>query len=174
MRERVDHLRSLELGAANGRRDELIQGVLDGRVTGTAVPFASYGVAYEEVEKIGELLAVTRDGERQGVVEVTDVVLHQLKDVPDEVVAREAGDQPADQWREQRARDWDEAGTPSADTSEIVCVAFRLLDADDVERVLADRDEDAVAQSDAEEQARRRGQESLREGGEVPTAPLNG
>ena len=125
---RVGGLRSVELGTSGALRAELNALVLAGRKTATAGLLSEYEQEGEELEHVGEQLAVLDDDRRSiATVEVTAVDVRRFLDVPWEFAAAEGeGDSDLASWRDGHRRYWAAAGTPVADETTVVCLHFRL------------------------------------------------
>jgi uncharacterized protein YhfF len=125
---RVDGLRALELGTPGEQRSWLNGLVLDGRKRATAGLASEYAVEQEELEHVGERLALLDDdGRRVATVEVTGVERTRFADVPWEFAAAEGeGDRDLDEWRAGHRRYWAAQGTPVDDDTEVVLIRFAL------------------------------------------------
>lgn len=126
---RVDGLRGLELGFVGEMRDRLNGLVLAGQKQATAGRLAEYDEEGEELEQVGERLALLDNDDRQiATVEVTGLEIHPFGEVPWDFAAAEGeGDANIEQWRAGHARFWAEDGTPVDDDTPIVCVRFTLV-----------------------------------------------
>lgn len=125
---RVDGLRSVELGTPGEMRAWLNRLVVEGRKRATAGLLAEYEAEGEQLEHVGERLAIL-DDERLpvAVVEVTQVDVLPFRDVPWEFAAAEGeGDQDIEEWREGHRRYWAAEGSPVEDDTQVVCLRFRL------------------------------------------------
>ena len=129
---RVDGLRGLELGFPGEMRARLSGLVLEGRKRATAGLLSEYAQEDEELEHVGERLALLDDdGRRIGTIEVTGLTIHPFIEVPWEFAAAEGeGDADLDAWRAGHRRFWEDAGTPVDDDTPIVCIRFTLVDVD--------------------------------------------
>ncbi|WP_432547862.1 ASCH domain-containing protein [Kineococcus sp. SYSU DK004] len=130
---RVDGLRTLELGTPGRVRRELTALVLAGRKRATAglldVDYAAEG---EEVERVGERLAVLDDGGAHvATVEVTAVRVVPFAEV-DDAFAREEGEGYAGHadWAAAHERYWAGVGVAVSAGTPVVCLRFRLVGAD--------------------------------------------
>ncbi|WP_088976790.1 ASCH domain-containing protein [Micromonospora coxensis] len=130
---RIGGLRTLDLGTPGELRARLNTLVLAGVKTATAGLVTEYAEEGEELEHVGERLALVDDDDRLvGVVEVTAVETVRLADVSWEFARAEGeGDRSIAEWREGHAAYWARVGTPVTDDSEIVCLRFRLVSAGD-------------------------------------------
>jgi uncharacterized protein YhfF len=126
---RVDNLRVIEFGTPGTSREALVNFVLHGNKRATAGLFSEYETEGEEVEHIGELLAmVDNDGQHVGTLEVTRVDIVRFADVPDEFALAEAeGDLDASDFRASHLAFWTRVGETVADDTLIVTVYFKLL-----------------------------------------------
>ena len=130
---RVDGLRALELGTPGEQRTWLNGLVLDGRKRATAGLLTEYTEEQEELEHVGERLALLDDeGGRIATVEVTRIERTTFAEVPWEFAAAEdEGDEDIEEWREGHRRDWARQGIPVTDDTAVVLLWFRLVDDDD-------------------------------------------
>ncbi|MFE9185551.1 ASCH domain-containing protein [Micromonospora haikouensis] len=126
---RIDGLRSLALGTPGELRARLNSLVLAGAKTATAGLTDEYAEEGEELEHVGERLALVDDHDAPvGVVEVTGVDVVRFADVPWDFARSEGeGDRSIEEWRAGHAAYWARLGTPVTDDSRIVCVRFRLV-----------------------------------------------
>jgi len=126
---RVDNLRVIEFGTPGTSREALVDFVLHGNKRATAGLFSEYETEGEEVEHIGELLAmVDNDGQHVGTLEVTRVEIVRFADVPDEFALAEAeGDLDASDFRASHLAFWTRVGETVTDDTLIVTVYFNLL-----------------------------------------------
>ncbi|WP_347565759.1 ASCH domain-containing protein [Nocardioides sp. IC4_145] len=126
---RVGGLRALELGTPGGLREELNRLVLAGEKQATAGLRAEYDEEGEELEHVGERLALLDDdGGQVGTVEVTAVGTVAFAEVPWEFAHAEGeGDADLEEWRAGHRRYWERLGTPVTDETPIVCLRFRLV-----------------------------------------------
>ncbi|WP_431974549.1 ASCH domain-containing protein [Micromonospora haikouensis] len=125
---RIDGLRSLALGTPGELRTRLNSLVLAGAKTATAGLTDEYAEEGEELEHVGERLALVDDHDAPvGVVEVTGVDVVRFADVPWDFARSEGeGDRSIEEWRAGHAAYWARVGTPVTDDTRIVCVRFRL------------------------------------------------
>ncbi|MGB2571413.1 ASCH domain-containing protein [Micromonospora citrea] len=130
---RIGGLRTLALGTPGELRARLNTLVLAGVKTATAGLVTEYAEEGEELEHVGERLALVDDDDRLvGVVEITGVETVRFADVGWEFARSEGeGDRSIAEWREGHAAYWARVGTPVTDDSEIVCLRFRLVSAGD-------------------------------------------
>lgn len=126
---RVAGLRALELGTPGAMRDELNGLVLAGRKQATAGLLAEYDEEGEQLEHVGERLALLdNDGSRLATVEVTGVDVVPFGLVPWEFAAAEGeGDADLEEWRAGHRRYWANAGSPVDDHTPVVCLRFVLV-----------------------------------------------
>jgi len=125
---RVGGLRALELGTPGELRERLNALVLDGRKRATAGLASEYAVEQEELEHVGERLALLDDeGLRVATVVVTGVERCRFADVPWEFAAAEGeGDRDLEEWRDGHRRYWAAQGTPVTDDTAVVLIRFTL------------------------------------------------
>ncbi|WP_216656577.1 ASCH domain-containing protein [Nocardioides marmotae] len=126
---RVGGLRALELGTPGALRAELNRLVLAGDKQATAGLLSEYDEEGEELEHVGERLAlVDDDGAHVGTVEVTGVEVTPFDGVPWSFAQAEGeGDADLADWRAGHRRYWERVGTPVEDQTPIVCLRFRLV-----------------------------------------------
>ncbi|WFE33014.1 ASCH domain-containing protein [Micromonospora sp. WMMD975] len=126
---RIDGLRTLALGTPGELRARLNALVLSGEKTATAGLTGEYAQENEELEHVGERLALVDDHDALvGVVEITNVEVVRFADVPwDFARAEGEGDRSIEEWRAGHGAYWARQGTPVTDDSEIVCLRFRLV-----------------------------------------------
>ncbi|MFC3503589.1 ASCH domain-containing protein [Micromonospora krabiensis] len=130
---RIGGLRTLALGTPGELRADLNRLVLAGVKTATAGLLSEYAEEGEELERIGERLALVDDDDQLvGLVQVTAVDVVPLADVDWDFARSEGeGDRSVEDWRDGHAAYWARLGTPVTDDTEIVCLRFRLLPTDD-------------------------------------------
>jgi uncharacterized protein YhfF len=128
---RIGGLRTLALGTPGELRSTLNTLVLAGVKTATAGLIGEYAEENEELEHVGERLALVDDHDALvGVVEVTGVEVVRLADVPWDFARSEGeGDRSVEEWRAGHSAYWARQGTPVTDDSQIVCIRFRLVSA---------------------------------------------
>ncbi|MFC8847068.1 MULTISPECIES: ASCH domain-containing protein [unclassified Micromonospora] len=126
---RIDGLRSLPLGTPGELRARLNSLVLAGAKTATAGLTDEYAEEDEELEHVGERLALVDDHDAPvGIVEVTGIDVVRFADVPWDFARSEGeGDRSIEEWRAGHAAYWARVGTPVTDDSRVVCVRFRLV-----------------------------------------------
>ena len=109
-------------------RAELNSLVLAGTKTATAGLRAEYEKEGEELERVGECLALVDDRDAPiGVVEVMSVNVVPFGRVPWEFAAAEGeGFTSTEHWREAHARFWAGQGADVDGDTEIVCIRFVL------------------------------------------------
>ncbi|QLQ38660.1 ASCH domain-containing protein [Micromonospora robiginosa] len=129
---RIGGLRALALGTPGGLRADLNNLVLAGVKTATAGLIGEYAEENEELEHVGERLALVDDHDALvGVVEITGVEVVRFADVPwDFARAEGEGDRSIEEWRAGHGAYWARQGTPVTDDSRIVCLRFRLASAE--------------------------------------------
>ena len=125
---RVNDLRTLGLGTPGAMRAELNSLVLAGTKTATAGLRSAYESEGEELERVGECLALVDDDDAPvGVVGVTSVRVVPFGQVTWEFAAAEGeGFTSTEHWREAHARFWAEQGVTVDHDTEIVCIRFVL------------------------------------------------
>lgn len=128
---RIGGLRTLALGYPGDLRARLNTLVLAGVKTATAGLLDEYAEEGEDLEHVGERLALVDDTDALvAVVEVTGVGVTRFAEVPwDFARAEGEGDRSIEEWRAGHAAYWDRGGTPVTDDTEVVCVRFRLVSA---------------------------------------------
>ena len=126
---RVEGLRSIEFGLPGRMREELTALVLEGRKRATAGLVSEYEQEGEDLEHVGERLAVLDGAGRQvGTIEVTQVDVMPFVEVPWSFAEAEGeGDADLEEWRAGHRHYWAEAGTPVEDETPVVCLRFRLV-----------------------------------------------
>ncbi|PZF97082.1 ASCH domain-containing protein [Micromonospora endophytica] len=126
---RIGGLRALALGTPGELRARLNALVLSGAKTATAGLLDEYAEEAEQLEHVGERLALVDDHDAQlGVVEVTGVKVTRFAEVPWEFARAEGeGDRSIEEWRAGHAAYWARVGTPVTDDTEVVCIRFRLV-----------------------------------------------
>jgi len=126
---RVDGLRGLELGTPGELRARLNGLVLAGTKRATAGLLSEYDEEGEELEHVGEHLALLDDdGNRVGTVEVTSLEFHPFIEVPwDFADAEGEGSTDLEDWRAGHRRFWERVGTPVDDDTPIACLRFVLV-----------------------------------------------
>jgi uncharacterized protein YhfF len=127
---RVNGLRGIEFGAPGKSRAYLTALVLNGNKRATAGLFAEYEQEGEEVEHVGELLAMLNsNGAHVGTLRVTKAEVMRFGDVPDEFALAEAeGDLNAEDFRNSHLDYWGRMGEDVNDDTLVVTVYFDLVD----------------------------------------------
>lgn len=130
---RIGGLRTLDLGTPGEMRANLNTLVLAGVKQATAGLLSEYDREGEQLEHVGERLALVDDHDGLvAVVEVTDVEVVPFAGVSWDFARSEGeGDRSIEEWRDGHAAFWARAGTPVEDDTPIVCVRFRLVSAGD-------------------------------------------
>lgn len=125
----MDGLRALELGTPGDLRARLNGLVLDGRKRATAGLLTEYAAEQEELEHVGERLALLDDaGARIATVRVTAVERTRFAEVPWDFAAAEGeGDRDLEEWRDGHRRYWAAQGTPVTEDTEVVLIRFELV-----------------------------------------------
>ena len=126
----VNGMRSMELGTPGETRAELNSLVLAGRKTTTTGLLEDYTKEAEDLEHLGEWLALLDDhGRSIAVVEITGVAVTPFSEVTWEHARAEGeGDASLEEWRAGHRGYWSSLGTPVADGTPVVCLAFRLVE----------------------------------------------
>ena len=126
---RVDGLRSIEFGTPGPSRENLVNLVLHGDKRATAGLRRDYDIEGEEVEHVGELLAMLdNEGTHVGTLRISRVEVLRFADVPDEFALAEAeGDLNAADFRASHLDYWTRAGEHVDDDTLIVTLYFDLL-----------------------------------------------
>ena len=138
---RVGELRTLELGSPGELRRELTDLVLHGRKRATAGLLAEYAVDAEDLEAVGERLALIGvEGQPVGLIRVARVDIVPFEQVSWEFADAEGeGFTDIDDWRRQHRRFWEDysvdrirahTGDPNwslTGDTEVVCVWFDLM-----------------------------------------------
>ena len=126
---RVDGLRTIEFGTPGESRQRLVDFVLHGNKRATAGLLSEYETEGEEIEHVGEFLAmVDNDGRHVATLEVTRVEVLRFADVPDEFALAEAeGDLNAADFRASHLDYWTKAGETVTDDTPVVTVYFSML-----------------------------------------------
>ncbi|MFJ6196825.1 ASCH domain-containing protein [Micromonospora sp. NPDC092111] len=130
---RLGGLRTLALGTPGELRARLNTLALAGVKTATAGLLTEYAEEAEELEHVGERLALVDDHDALvGIVEVTGIEVVRFADVAWDFARSEGeGDRSIEEWRAGHAAHWARAGTPVTDDTGIACIRFRLISADD-------------------------------------------
>ncbi|MCM0674107.1 ASCH domain-containing protein [Micromonospora phytophila] len=130
---RIGGLRTLDLGMAGEMRTNLNTLVLAGVKQATVGLLSEYEHEGEELERVGERLALVDDHDGLvAVVQVTGVEVVPFADVSWDFARSEGeGDRSIEEWRAGHQRFWARAGTPVDDDTPVVCVRFRLVSAGD-------------------------------------------
>ncbi|MEW2384122.1 ASCH domain-containing protein [Micromonospora sp. NPDC047707] len=128
---RIGGLRTLDLGTPGELRTYLNTLVLAGVKQATAGLLSEYEREGEELEHVGERLALVDDHDGLvAVVQVTGVEVVRFAQVSWDFARSEGeGDASIEEWRAGHQRFWARAGTPVDDDTAIVCVRFRLVSA---------------------------------------------
>ncbi|SCL38480.1 Uncharacterized protein YhfF [Micromonospora pallida] len=128
---RIGDLRTLSLGTPGEMRSRLNTLVLSGVKTATAGLLSEYAEEGEELEYVGERLALVDDHDRLvGVVEVTGVEVVRFADVTWDFARSEGeGDRDLDEWRTGHRNFWAREGSTVTDDTSVVCVRMRLVSA---------------------------------------------
>ncbi|QIB47647.1 ASCH domain-containing protein [Streptomyces aureoverticillatus] len=129
---RVNGMRSIELGTRGAMRAELNALVLAGTKTTTTGLLGDYAKETEGLEYPGERLALLDDeGRYVATVEITDAEVTSFAGVTwAHADAEGEGFTSLADWRTGHRRYWAEQGTPVTDETLVVCLAFRLTQAE--------------------------------------------
>ena len=125
----VDDLRAIEFGSPGKSRETIVNFVVHGKKRATAGLAAEYETEGEEVEYIGECLAMLDNDSRHiATLQVTRVDISRFADVPDEFALAEAeGDLNAADFRASHYAFWTRAGETIIDDTMINQIYFDLL-----------------------------------------------
>ena len=125
----VDDLRAIEFGSPGKSRETIVNFVVHGQKRATAGMAAEYETEGEEVEYIGECLAMLDNDSRHiATLQVTRVDISRFADVPDEFALAEAeGDLNAADFRASHFAFWTRAGETIIDDTMINQIYFDLL-----------------------------------------------
>ena len=125
----VDDLRSIEFGTPGKSRENLVNFIINGNKRATAGMAAEYETEGEEVEYIGECLAMLDNDSRHiATLQVTRVDISRFADVPDEFALAEAeGDLNAADFRASHFDFWTRAGETITNDTMINQIYFDLL-----------------------------------------------
>ena len=125
---RVSGLRGIEFGTPGVGRIKLTDLVLHGNKRATAGLLKEYEDENEEIEHVGELLAlIDNEGHHVATLKVTRVDVSAFKDVPDEfALAENEGDLSAADFRASHLAYWTRVGERIDDSTPIVQVYFDL------------------------------------------------
>jgi RimJ/RimL family protein N-acetyltransferase len=125
----VDGLRSIEFGTPGKSRESLVNFIINGNKRATAGLASDYQTEGEEVEFVGECLAmVDNDAQHVATLQVTRVDITRFADVPDEFALAEAeGDLNAADFRASHMEYWTRVGESVNDDTLINQIYFALL-----------------------------------------------
>jgi RimJ/RimL family protein N-acetyltransferase len=125
----VDDLRAIEFGSPGKSRETIVNFVVHGNKRATAGMAAEYETEGEEVEYIGECLAMLDNDSRHiATLQVTRVDISRFADVPDEFALAEAeGDLNAADFRASHFDFWTRAGETITNDTMINQIYFDLL-----------------------------------------------
>ena len=125
----VDDLRAIEFGSPGKSRETIVNYVVHGNKRATAGMAAEYEKECEEIEYIGECLAMLdNDSQHIATLQVTHVDISRFADVPDEFALAEAeGDLNAADFRASHFDFWTRAGETITDDTMINQIYFNLL-----------------------------------------------
>ena len=125
----VDDLRAMEFGTPGKSRETIVNFVVHGKKRATAGLAAEYEKQSEDIEYIGECLAmVDNDSRHIATLQVTRVEESRFADVPDEFALAEAeGDLSAADFRASHYDFWTRIGETITDDTKIIQIYFNLL-----------------------------------------------
>jgi uncharacterized protein YhfF/L-amino acid N-acyltransferase YncA len=125
----VDDLRAMEFGTPGKSRETIVNFVVHGNKRATAGMAVEYEKECEEIEYIGECLAMLdNDSQHIATLQVTHVDISRFADVPDEFALAEAeGDLNAADFRASHFDFWTRAGETITDDTMINQIYFNLL-----------------------------------------------
>jgi uncharacterized protein YhfF/ribosomal protein S18 acetylase RimI-like enzyme len=125
----VDNLRSIEFGTPGESRARLVDFIVNGNKRATAGLLDDYAKESEEVESVGECLAMLDNNDQHvATLRVTRVEVSRFIDVPDEFALAEAeGDLNSADFRASHSDYWSRTGEIITDETQIVQVYFELL-----------------------------------------------
>ncbi len=125
----IDGLRDIEFGSPGKSRENLINFIINGNKRATAGLASDYAKEGEEVEFVGECLAmVDNDMRHVATLQVTRVDISRFADVPDEFALAEAeGDLNAADFRASHMEYWTKVGETVNDDTMIHQIYFALL-----------------------------------------------
>ena len=125
----IDDLRAIEFGSPGKSRETIVNFVVHGNKRATAGMAAEYETEGEEVEHIGECLAILdNDSKHVATLQVTRVDISRFADVPDEFALAEAeGDLNAADFRASHYAFWTRAGETITDDTMINQIYCDLL-----------------------------------------------
>ena len=125
----VDDLRSIEFGTPGKSRETLVNFIINGNKRATAGLAADYEKEGEDVEFVGECLAmVDNDGQHVATLQVTRVDITRFADVPDGFALAEAeGDLNGADFRASHMEYWTKVGETVTDDTMINQIYFTLL-----------------------------------------------
>jgi uncharacterized protein YhfF len=125
----VDGLRTLEIGSPGVMRQRLNQLILDGHKRATAGLLVDYVRENEELESVGDLLALVDDeSHRVSTVVVVEVATIPFIEVPWRFAQAEGeGDESLEEWREGHRRFWTDYGETIDDHTPVVLTWFEVV-----------------------------------------------
>jgi uncharacterized protein YhfF len=131
--DETDGLRVLEIGTPGAMRQRLNGLILEGRKRATAGLLLDYVREDEELESVGERLALIDDDARKiAVVEVVHIDTVPFGEVTWKFAQSEGeGDESLEEWREGHRRFWASCGEDVNDLTPVVLISFELVDTSD-------------------------------------------
>ncbi len=125
----IGGLRVLEIGTPGAMRQRLNGLILDRQKRATAGLLLDYVRDDEELEFVGERLALVDDDHRRvAVVEVVEVSTVPFGEVSWKFALAEGeGDESLQEWREGHRRYWSDAGEVVDDLTPVVLIWFELV-----------------------------------------------
>lgn len=131
--DEIDQLRILEIGTPGAMRQRLNGLILDQRKRATAGLLLDYVREDEELEFVGERLALVDDDQRRiAVVEVVQIDTVPFGDVSWKFAQAEGeGAESLEEWREGHLRFWTSFGEVVDDLTPVVLIWFELVTTSD-------------------------------------------
>ena len=126
----VEGLRTIEFGMPGESRRNLVNLVVNGDKRATAGLLSDYEMEGEQVETVGEKLAILDNNNKPvAVVEIKKVEVLPFSQVPDEFALAEAeGDMNAEDFRNSHLKFWTEAGERITGDTLVVTLYFDLVE----------------------------------------------
>jgi uncharacterized protein YhfF len=122
-------MRALAFGTPGPFRAKLNQLVVSGVKTATTGLLSEYELEDEELERVGEQLAMVDDQDRYiATVEITAVDVCRFDEVGlAHAVAEGEGWETIEDWRDDHREYWKRQGVDVDDATQVVALAFRLV-----------------------------------------------